>query len=124
MFSWKWKCGSRCTEVVFKVMESPGCKRREEAPGQSPASLHLEGSWVEEEESAKENERKQPERQEKNQVGVVSWRGERGGQQGAEVRPAPQAVPLNRLRRWWSFPSDQLFSLVSRGTPTHRHNSH
>lgn len=110
--------------MVFKAMESPGCKRRDEVPGQSPASLHLEGSWVEEEEPAKENERKQPERQEKNQVGVVSWMGERRGQQGAEVRPAPQAVPLNLLRRWWSFPSDQLLSLVSRGTPTHHHDSH
>ena len=34
-------------------MESPGCKYREEAQGQSPASLYLEGSWVEKEESIK-----------------------------------------------------------------------
>ena len=34
-------------------MESPGYKYREEAQGQSPASLHLEGRWVENEESIK-----------------------------------------------------------------------
>ena len=34
-------------------MESPGYKYREEAQGQSPASLHLEGRWVEKEESVK-----------------------------------------------------------------------
>ena len=35
------------------MMESPGYKYREEAQGQSPASLHLEGRWVENEESIK-----------------------------------------------------------------------
>lgn len=40
------------------------------------------------------------------------------------MRPTPQDTSLSLLGGWWSFPSDQLFSLMSRDTLVHHHSSH
>ena len=59
-------------------MESPGYKYREEAQGQSPASLHLAGSWVEKEEPIKMLPRslsgKESTCDAGDTVGKISWR--------------------------------------------------